>query len=376
MSAVTAKQSRVTTLELFFDLVFVFSVTQVSELLIHAHEPAHYARAFMVLGITWWMYGGFAWLTNNISTSNTFNRSLVLCAMAAFLVMALSTPHAFDRDALPFGIAYLCINLIHTILFSRANNASAKAIWRIAPLNVTVALVIVAAAFFPEHINWIIWLVAILALFIVPFSAAGGFEVEPEHFVERHGLVILIALGESVVSIGLGAINEKVTVELIASAVLTLALIAAMWWSYFERDEKAAEHGLTRATGPKRSRMALFAFGYAKLVMIGGIVTSAAGIKLAIESMHEEIHAVVPGMLAAGVGLFFFGNTLFRAFTGIRGIGLRLSVAILCAATFPVGLFAGVIVHIATLFVLLTAMLIFETVRARKAEVRGPKAAA
>src|SRR5215213_9063360 len=138
-----ASAARVSTLELFFDLVFVFTITQVSELILHAHNLQEVARAFLVLAIIWWMYGGYAWLTNNVGTAQPLNRMLVLVAMAGFLVMALSVPQAFGRDGLAFGLAYLLVNVIHAALFTRAPNQSAQAIGRIAPFNIGTALLVV-----------------------------------------------------------------------------------------------------------------------------------------------------------------------------------------------------------------------------------------
>src|SRR5262245_23847554 len=129
--------TRVSNLELFFDLVFVFTITQVSDLVFHAQNLQGVVRAFLVLTLIWWMYGGYAWLTNNVGTTQPLNRFLVLTAMAGFLVMALAVPQAYGRDGLAFGLAYLLVNVIHTALFTRASDASsARAIWRIAPFNI------------------------------------------------------------------------------------------------------------------------------------------------------------------------------------------------------------------------------------------------
>lgn len=169
-----ASADRVSTLELFFDLVFVFTITQVSDLL---------------LALIWWMYGGYAWLTNNVGTTRPLNRVLVLTAMAGFLVMALAVPQAFERDGLAFGLAYLLVNVIHAALFTRAPNQSARAIWRIAPFNISTALLVVLASFVLPTWSWLCWIAAVTVLAVVPFfGKVGGFAVEPAHFVERHGL--------------------------------------------------------------------------------------------------------------------------------------------------------------------------------------------
>ena len=238
-----ASAARVSTLELFFDLVFVFTITQVSELILRAHNIQEVARAFLVLAIIWWMYGGYAWLTNNVGTAQPLNRVLVLVAMAGFLVMALSVPQVFGRDGLAFGLAYLLVNVIHAALLTHApDHSSARAIWRIAPFNIGTALLVVIAGLVSPAWNLLFWITAVGVLVAVPlFGKVSGFSVQPAHFVERHGLVLLIALGESVVSIGVGAAGAPVTFELVTAAVLTLALPAALWWSYFDRDDQRAE---------------------------------------------------------------------------------------------------------------------------------------
>jgi len=356
----------VTSLELFFDLVFVFTITQVSEYLLHAHDARDYAEAFLVLTITWWMYGGYAWLTNNVGTHHPFNRVLLLTAMGGFLVMALATPAAFGRDALVFGLAYLVVNLVHTALFTRAPNESSRAIWRIAPINIGVALLIVGASFLPEEWNWIPWAAAVLILLLLPLATAGGFVMEPKHFVERHGLVLLIALGESVVSIGLGALGLPVSGWLLLAALLTLGLVAALWWAYFDRDEARAEHALVRAETRPRSRMGLLAFGYAELVMIGGFVSAAAGIKLVIEHLDETLPLVAAALLAGGVGVYLLGSVAFRVFCGLPAGAARAVAGVLCAASMPLGLTAGGLAQIGGLLALVVVMLVVEKAADRR----------
>ncbi len=359
-----ASTARVSTLELFFDLVFVFTITQVSDLIVHAHALQEVARAFLVLVIIWWMYGGYAWLTNNIGMAQPLNRFLVLTAMGSFLVMALAVPRAFDGDGLAFGLAYLLVNLIHAALFTRApNESSARAIWRIAPFNVGTALLVVAAGLLSPDWNWLLWLAAVAVLAIVPFfGKIGGFAIQPAHFVERHGLVLIIAFGESIISIGVGAAGEPVTIELVAAALLALALTAALWWSYFDRDDQQAEHALNRADSDERSRMALYAFGYAHLLMIAGVVLTAAGVKLLIEQLHEAPHLASSILLACGIALYLLGDVVFRRIIHIPSSHLRLGVALLSLLTIPVGMWAGGLAQVGALLALLVLALIWERV--------------
>lgn len=349
--------------------MFVFTITQVSELILRAHNIQEVARAFLVLAIIWWMYGGYAWLTNNVGTSQPLNRVLVLVAMAGFLVMALSVPQVFGRDGLAFGLAYLLVNVIHAALFTHApDHSSARAIWRIAPFNIGTALLVVIAGSVSPAWNLLFWITAVGVLVAVPlFGKVSGFSVQPAHFVERHGLVLLIALGESVVSIGVGAAGAPVTFELVTAAVLTLALPAALWWSYFDRDvDQRAEHALSRVSGAERSRMALYGFGYAHLIMIAGIVLLSAGIKQAIAQLHEATPLSTSILLASGIALYLLGDVLFRRAIRIPSSRLRLSMALVCLMTIPLGVWAGGLAQVGALLLIFVVILSWEHATAKR----------
>ena len=206
-----APVTRVSTLELFFDLVFVFAITQVSHLFGHAHGALDFVRAFFVLAVVWWMYGGYAWLTSNVGTVHLVNRVLLLTAMAAFLMIAIRIPAVAGKHGIAFGLAYLVVVLVHGALFLRAPNSSAHAILAILPFNVALAVLVIVSGLVPESWNWVLWLGAGTAIVVTSLvRSVGEFQLSPSHFVERHGLVVLIALGESVVSIGAGAVGVSV----------------------------------------------------------------------------------------------------------------------------------------------------------------------
>jgi low temperature requirement protein LtrA len=196
---------------------------------------------------------------------------------------------------------------------------------------------------------------------IVPFlGRVGAFDVQPDHLVERHGLVLIIALGESIISIGVGAAGEPVTLPLVTAATLALALSATLWWSYFARDERFAEHALRNATGSARARLALYALGYAQLIMIGGIVVSAAGVKLVLSHLHEATPVSTSTLLAAGIAMYLLGDLLFRRLIGIPSSAVRATAAALCVATIAIGVWSGGTLQIAALVLLFVAMLSVE----------------
>ncbi len=358
----TASVVRVSTLELFFDLVFVFTITQVAHLVVHAHGAVDLFRAFLVLSMTWWMYGGYAWLTNNIGTSLLAHRLLMLGGMAGFLVMALSVPESFGRDGVAFGLAYLLVTLIHVVLFARAPNpASASAILTIAPFNITAALLVLAAGYLGGQWNLVPWLGAVIIVAATSLARqARGFMLHPQHFVERHGLVMIVALGESVVSIGVGASGIPVRLPLVAAAVLGFALTAMLWWSYFDQDDARAEHAMQRASGDERMRMAMYGYGHAHLVMIAGVVLASAGVKGIVAQVTEQVNALSALFLAGGIALYLLGTVIFRRVSQIGPVRTRLIVAVLALATAAVGVAAGGLLQLALLLALLGGMLAAE----------------
>ncbi len=352
---------RVSTLELFFDLVFVFTITQVTHLVTDAHGVTDLVRAFLVLAVTWWMYDGYAWLTNNVGTEGTASRLLLLLGMAGFLVMALATPHEATRDGLAFGLAYLSVVLVHAWLFKRAPNSSARAMYRVAPFNVAGALLVVAAGLAPERWNLTLWVAALLTL-LTPIVMRGerGFQLRADHFAERHGAIILIALGESVAGLGIGAGDVPVRLPLVRATVLGLALAAALWWSYFDSDDARGEHALTHADSAERARLSLQAYWFGHLVMIAGIVVAAAGLEGVITSIVSPVSSATAWRLAAGVAVYLAGGVFFRHVLGLGSLRGRLVAATIAVATAPVGLAAGYVAQLTLLVFLLAGMLAFE----------------
>src|SRR4029077_10966697 len=203
----------------------------------------------------------YAWLTNNVGTEGTVARLLLLLGMAGFLVIALGTPDVADRDGFAFGLAYLAVVLVHAGLFMSAPSSSARAMYRVAPFNVAGALLVVTAGLAPARWNLAFWVAALLTLLTAILTRGErGFQLRADHFAERHGAIILIALGESVAGLGGGAGEVPVRLPLVRAALLGLALAAALWSSYFDRDDIRGEHALARAEGPQRARLGLQAY--------------------------------------------------------------------------------------------------------------------
>jgi len=361
--------ARVTTLELFFDLVFVFAITQVAHLLGHAHGALDLLRALLVLTVVWWMYGGYAWLTNSIATDRLAHRLLLLLAMAAFLVVALRIPLVAGRHGAAFGLAYLTIVLVHAALFTRAPNASARAILSILPFNLVLAALIIVSGLVAPAWNWTPWAGAALA--IVATTAARrerGFAINPAHFAERHGLVVLIALGESVVAIGTGAAGQSLQLSLLTAMGLGIALAACIWWTYFDADDTRGEHAMARAAGPERATLAIRAYYYAHLAMIAGIVTAAAGMAQVIADAARRAPPAAAWLLSSGVSVYLLGGSAFRTTLRIAPARTRLAGAALVLATGPIAGRAGSLVQLATVVAVLVVMLTLERGREETAE--------
>jgi low temperature requirement protein LtrA len=243
---VPVQGARVSTLELFFDLVFVFTITQLTGVLAAGTNLTPTLQVALLLAVIWWMYDGYAWLTNALETERLRHRLLLIGAMAAFLVIALASRDAFGGRGLAFGLAYLAIVLLHSGMFVRgASLADIRAILQLAPFNLVGALLVVVGGAVGGTFQWVAWtVVAFVYWAVTPWvTTVEGFLVEPAHFVERHGLVVIVALGESVVVIGVGAANEVLDAQLVFVAVLALALSASLWWTYFS-DEGRIERAL------------------------------------------------------------------------------------------------------------------------------------
>ena len=291
MAVASREANRVTTLELFFDLVFVFTITQLTAVLYHAPTVRSVVQVVLMLGVIWWMYGGYAWMTNAVSAHTTNRRLLLLGGMGGYFVLALAIPHAFTSSGLAFGLAYLVVVGVHTTLFTRSSSAGVvQAILRLAPYNLASALVILAGGAVGGAAQYVLWALACAFEWLTPVIRGNrGFDIAAAHFVERHGLVVLVAIGESVVAIGIGASRLPVDGGLAAVATLGLALSACLWWLYFGGDDERAERALAAMPPVRRARAALNGFGYWHLPMLFGIVAIAAAERSALARPFSEL---------------------------------------------------------------------------------------
>jgi len=356
---------RVTTLELFFDLVFVFTITQLTSTLADDVTLAAAGRMLLVFGVLWWMYGGYAWLTNARAPSGTPERFLLLLGMAGFLVIGLSIPHAFGRagahgrDGLALGLGYLVVVCVHSGLYLRVN----RNIRGILPFNLTSAVLVIIAGLTPAPAAYVLWGVALATQVLGPVVVRldSRFAIQPAHFVERHGALIIVAFGESVADVGIGAAGHPVTIALALSATLGLALTASLWWAFFGTgDDDRAEESLTSANPNRRPWLVLSAYFYAYIPMLLGIAVAAAGLKNAVGRPGAALPAGPAIALALGVLLFLAGDVAFRSVLGIGNPRYRAAAAVLALAAWPVAAEVDAAAGIALLTVVVAGALAVE----------------
>ncbi|MEV5872783.1 low temperature requirement protein A [Streptomyces sp. NPDC052101] len=376
---------RVTTLELFFDLVFVFTLTQLTVLLAHDLTFATAGRVALILVVLFWMYGAYAYLTNQVPPDRPSRRLLLMLGMGAFLVCALAVPRVFVDTGVVFGLGFLGVVIVHTALYTRGHGRDS--IWYGVP-NALAALSVTAAGTVDGLSADGFWLLAIALQFVTPLVAEHGpgrgwrlprasaaeqgggrgaealrvqlGALDPAHFVERHGLLLIIAFGESVISIGVGIGDLPLTPGLFGGAFLALALSVALWWTYFVRDEEAAEAAF-RATPPAaRWRLAMNAYYYAFLPMLLGIAYLAAGLKTTLGHLAGHPRPGPALALAGGVALFLAGDAAFRAALRLRPVRFRAAAAPLALATAAAGVRMPVYGELLLLVAVLVGMLAVE----------------
>ena len=350
--------ARVTTLELFFDLVFVFTIAELTSVLLAEPNGRGVVQVFLMLGVIWWMYGGYAWLTNAVSARTTLRRLLLLGGMGGYFVLSLAVPGAFSSSGLAFGLGYLAVVTVHAILFTRASGRAARAILTLAPFNLATAGLVLLGGALGGAAQYALWAFAVVFAWSTPWlRRPSAFAISPAHFVERHGLVVIVAIGESVVAVGIGAAHLDVDLSLAAIALVGLALSACLWWVYFGAGDEEAEEALAALPQRERSFAALNAFGYWHFPLLIGIVAIASVEREAIARPFEELSWARAAILAAGVGVFLAGDVLFRRALRLPTAAARIAVALLTAATAPVGATVSAFAQIAVLVVLLAGTL-------------------
>jgi low temperature requirement protein LtrA len=357
MSGAGEQGGGVSTVELFFDIVFVFTITQLARAVADDPTLRGVARAMLIFGNLWWMYGGYAWLTNVVRPTADRLRLLLLVGMAGFLVCAISIPDAFGAGGVLLGIGYIVVTLVHDgMLLGPMEGSILKAMGRLGPANLLTAALILAAGFIHGWPQWVLWTAAFVLHWVTPYvTKPDVVSLRSGHFVERHGLVVLIALGESIAAIGLGVQTDSLPTGLVITSILALVVAAALWWLYFDFDDSASERALGDAEGEDRSWIALHVYGYTFLVLIGGIIVFAAGIHRAIVSYSAPVSTATAALISGGVSAYLVGLAVIRLRLHIGSPWVRLILAVIAIPTLLVGAHVSPLGQLATLGAILVA---------------------
>jgi low temperature requirement protein LtrA len=365
MKPATAVPLHVSTLELFFDLVFVFTITQVSTIIVRSPDAAGLARAAIQLGVIYWMYDGYAWMTN-AARADTWQRMLfLLLGMAGFFVCALAVPGAFGPDGILFGVAYLGVAVVHLVGFALRPGATPIAsIYGMAPGNLISAGLVLAAGWMHGALVWVLWISALILQIATPVLTRRilGFEFNASHFAERHGNLILIVLGESLVSVGIGAGAKiaKVDRSLVVGALASLAVAAAMWWAYFIADITRATAAFERSPPKRRVIQVLTGYEGATVIMIFGVILVAAATRRRVNQMLSPTFPFEAFLIAGGAMLFMLGSAGFRIALDFGPVRPRIVGAIFCVLAVPAAMFLSEAAGLATTALVIVTTLVIE----------------
>ena len=387
-------QASVTPLELFFDLVFVFALTQVTAFMADELSWHGILRGALVMMLLWWAWTGYAWLASVASAEERPIKLAILTGMAAMFVLALCIPEAFDD--LPGGltgpvvlaVCYLLFRIMHLVMFliiSREDAGLRSQVWRFAPSVFASSAVLLVASQFEGWLQTGLWMLALVADYVG--TAMAGFSgwrlPAPGHFAERHGLIIIVALGESFVAIGVGVAQEPISWVIVAASVLGLILASALWWAYFDVSALLGEHALATEPVETRARLGRNAYSFAHLPLVLGIVLVAFGLKEVLlyvsdsseHNLTDPLPSVALAALVGGVVIYLLGHVVFKWLTVHTVSVVRLAAAGVLLLTIP--LIAetpalvqlGVVAFLVACAVLVESVLFAESRRKIRAEL-------
>jgi low temperature requirement protein LtrA len=363
-------EQRVTPLELVFDLVFVFALTQVTGFLSHHLTWMGMLQGGALLAALWAAWEGYSWLTNAVPAEEVIPaRLLIFSAMAAMFVASLAVPGAFGRYGVIFGSAYFVVQLLQLFLYALATGREPerRAILRLAPSSLGAPALLIVAGFFDGFAQGALWATALAVVYGVAYvRGVSGFRIHPGHIAERHGLIVIIALGESIVAVRVGVSALALGAGVIIAVVLGIALAAALWWAYFDLVMLSAERRLKEARAEERARLAPDAYSYLHLPMVAGIIFSALGIEQTLSHTGEPLGTIPAVALCGGIALYLLGHNAFRLrYDGTVSVP-RLVVAVVCLGLIGVGVSVSSILTLAVLVLVLCGLAAFETASSRE----------
>ena len=367
-------EQRVTPLELFFDLVFVFAFTQVTTVLSDNPTWNGLGHALLILGVLWWAWASYAWLTNTVDPGLGAVSAAMLVAMAAMFVAALAVPDAFGSHGVLFGVAFLIVTVMHLTLYAlsaRRDPDQLAAILRIAPSALVGAALLILAGFVDGGLKPVLWLAALALAYVVPLVLGlRGWRVQPAHFAERHGLIVIIAIGESLIAIGLGEEVSGPSTEVIVAAVLGFAVATSFWLAYFDFFTIRAHQMLTDRSGAERAALARDVYTYLHFPMVAGIVLFAFAMKTTLADVDGEL-ATIPALgLCGGPACYLFAFVALRARVSRTLRGGRLIAAIACALLWPVAVVVPALVALTLVAIVWVGLHAYEVIWWREARAQ------
>jgi low temperature requirement protein LtrA len=377
-----SEEARVAPIELFFDLVFVFSLTQVTALMADDLTGHGIVRGLLVLALLWWSWVGYAWLANVVQAEEGLGRVAMFGAMAAMFVLAMTLPEAFDdrpgglAGPVVVAFAYLAVRVLHLLMFfllSGDDPGLRRQVWRFTPSVVGSTAVLLVASQLDGTAQTLTWVAALVVDYVgTVLGGASGWRLRSaSHFAERHGLIVIVALGESIVAIGLGVAQVPISWPIIAASVLGLTVAGCLWWAYFDVVSIVAERMLRRAEGEERARLARDAYSYLHMPMVAGVVLVALGMKKVLEYVGEagrhDLSDPLPllplGALYGGTSLFLLAHSAFKYRTWHHVTGRRLVVAVLFGTLVPVAAQVPALAALGLLSGIMAVMIASEAMR-------------
>jgi low temperature requirement protein LtrA len=366
---------RVTSLELFFDLVFVIALTQCTALIARTPTWEGVIKGLLVLGLLWWSWVGYSWLTSVVDPEEGSVRLSMFAAMAALLVADLCVPRAFGGEAVLFVGAYAVVRVAQIALFllaSRDDRILRRSVLGLAVGTAIGVGLLIVGAFIGGGLQIGIWGLALALDALGPFLfGAEGWKLVPGHFAERHGAIIIIALGESVLAIGAGA-SAGLGTGVVVAAVLGIVVAAALWWAYFDVVALVAARRLAKAQGLERNEMARDSYSYLHFPMLAGIMLVAVGLKKTIAHVSEPLGVVAAAALLGGAAIYLLAHVAFR-YRNVHSLNKqRLLSAALLLALVPLerALRPTSLVTLGTLAAVLSVLIAYEALRFADARER------
>jgi low temperature requirement protein LtrA len=369
-------EHEVTPLELFFDLVFVFAITQVTSMLVADPTWGGVLRGMLVLAAIWWAWDVFAWLTSALDVDEGGIRIAMLAAMGAMFGVALAVPGAFGPNALLFGVTYLLVRVLHLVLsavITRADPHRRDALVRFAPTALIGASLLVVAAFLDGNVRIAIWVVALAVDYLGPtvVGMGRGWGIAPEHFAERHGLIIIVALGESLIAIGVGlSVGFEFVAGVIAAAALGVVAVSALWWLYFDVAAIFVRRRLMEASAAEQARLARDSYGYLHMPMVAGIVLFAFGLETTLHDFSHELDVLPAVALCGGVALYLLAHVAFLFRTTNHLFRRRTMGAAALLAVIPIALALPALATLGIVSSICVLVVAWEVVRHRDDRAR------